>query len=411
MELATGLFLSEDGSLQRELVSLLVIVTIAAFTPLLVGLLRLKIAEVVFLLVFGIIFGPNLLNLIKVDPSIELLSELGLGFLFFLAGLELSPKSIRGQSGRLAISGWGISLVLAMGAAFLLERTGEIQDFIGFAIVLTSTALGTLLPMLRDSGELKTPFGNFFMGAGAWGEFGPVLAIAILLSTRSSWAAIVLLIVFAIIAYVVSQIPGKLATSRIRELLERGHHSSSQTGVRLTILLIVLLLTVASGFGFDAVLGAFTAGIIMRQYLPEEAESELQRRVEAIAFGIFIPVFFIVSGANIDILAIIAKPWPMLAVFVLILLVRGVPQFFLYRKAIPDTRDRTRFMLFVATGLPIIVAVTSVEVAAGHMTTNDASELVAAGALTVLVFPFIATMMRRKRPAGSQGEDRSEATA
>jgi Kef-type K+ transport system membrane component KefB len=224
MELATGLFLSEDGSLQRELVSLLVIVTIAAFTPLLVGLLRLKIAEVVFLLVFGIIFGPNLLNLIEVDPSIELLSELGLGFLFFLAGLELSPKSIRGQSGRLAISGWGISLVLAMGAAFLLERTGEIQDFIGFAIVLTSTALGTLLPMLRDSGELKTPFGNFFMGAGAWGEFGPVLAIAILLSTRSSWAAIVLLIVFAIIAYVVSQIPGKLATSRIRELLERGHH-------------------------------------------------------------------------------------------------------------------------------------------------------------------------------------------
>lgn len=411
MELATGLFLSDDGSLQRELVSLLVILAIAAFTPLLVGLLRLKIAEVVFLLVFGIIFGPNLLNLIQVDASIELLSELGLGFLFFLAGLELSPKSIRGQSGKLAVSGWGISLVLAMGAAFLLELTGEIQDFVGFAIVLTSTALGTLLPMLRDSGELKTPFGNFFMGAGAWGEFGPVLAIAILLSTRSSWAAIVLLIVFAVIAFVVSKIPGRFSNSRTRELLDRGYHSSSQTGVRLTILLIVLLLTVASGFGFDAVLGAFTAGIIMRQYLPEEAESELQRRVEAIAFGIFIPVFFIVSGANIDILAIIAKPWPMLVVFVLILLVRGVPQFFLYRKAIPDTRDRTRFMLFVATGLPIIVAVTSVEVAAGHMTTNDASELVAAGALTVLVFPFIATMMRRKSTAGSQGDERSEATA
>lgn len=394
----TGLVLSESDSLQREIYSLLTILVIAAFTPLIVGLLRIKVAEVVLLLVFGIIFGPNLVGAISVDSSIELFSELGLGFLFFLAGLELAPASIRGQSGRLAVSGWIISLAIAMAAAFALERTGEIQDFIGFAIVLTSTALGTLLPMLRDSGELKTPFGNFFMGAGAWGEFGPVLAIAILLSTRSSWAAIVLLIAFGLIAYVVSKIPGRFSTRRIHDILERGYHSSSQTGVRLTIVLIVLLLAIASSFGFDAVLGAFVAGIIMRQYLPEGVETELQRRVEAIAFGFFIPLFFIVSGANIDIMAIIAKPWPMLIVFVMLLLVRGLPQFFLYRKAIPDTRERTRFMLLVATGLPIIVAVTTVEVAAGHMTQNDASELVAAGALSVLFFPLIATMLRRKTP-------------
>lgn len=399
MQGVTGLFLSEDGSLQTELVSLVVILAIAAFTPLLVGLLRLKVAEVVFLLVFGIIFGPNLLNAITIDNSIDLLSELGLGFLFFLAGLELAPASIRGKPGRLALSGWLVSLALALGAAAILESTGEIQDFIGFAIILTSTALGTLLPVLRDSGELKTPFGNYFMGAGAWGEFGPVLAIAILLSTRASWAAIILLVVFGLIAFVVSKIPGRFSNnSRVMELLERGYHSSSQTGVRLTVLLIVLLLAIASAFGFDAVLGAFTAGIIVRQYLPAEVETELQRRVEAIAFGIFIPIFFIVSGANIDIHAIIANPWPMLAVFVLLLVVRGLPQFFIYRKAIPDTRDRARFSLLVATGLPIIVAVTTVEVAAGHMSQNDASELVAAGALSVLVFPLIATLMRRKTP-------------
>ncbi len=394
----TRLFVSEDASLQRELISLLAILAVAAFTPLVVGLLRIKVAEVVILIGFGVILGPFALNVIQVDGSIELLSELGLGFLFFLAGLELSPSSIRGQSGRLAFSGWAVSLALAMFAAFLLERTGEIQDFMGFAIVLTSTALGTLLPSLRDAGELKTPFGNFFMGAGAWGEFGPVLAIAILLSTRSSWAAILLLIAFAVIAFVVSKIPGRFSTSRTREVLEHGYHSSSQTGVRLTVLLIVFLLAIAGGFGFDAVLGAFTAGVIMRQYLPEGVETELQRRVEAIAFGIFIPIFFIVSGTGIDILAIIANPWPMLAVFVMLLLVRGLPQFFLYRKAIPDTRERTRFMFLVATGLPIIVAVTTVEVAAGHMTPNDASELVAAGALSVLVFPLVAMMLRRKRP-------------
>ncbi|MEK9737441.1 MAG: cation:proton antiporter, partial [Candidatus Nanopelagicales bacterium] len=203
----TGLVLSESDPLQREIYSLLTILVIAAFTPLIVGLLRIKVAEVVLLLVFGIIFGPNLVGAISVDSSIELFSEFGLGFLFFLAGLELAPASNKGQSGRLAVSGWIISLAIAMAAAFALERTGEIQDFIGFAIVLTSTALGTLLPMLRDSGELKTPFGNFFMGAGAWGEFGPELAIAILLSTRSSWAASALLIAFGLIAFVVSKFP------------------------------------------------------------------------------------------------------------------------------------------------------------------------------------------------------------
>ena len=231
---------------------------------------------------------------------------------------------MRGRSGKLAAIGWGISLLLAGIAVGLLEIAGIVSDFLGVAIALTSTALGTLLPVLRDSGRLATPFGRYFMAAGAWGEFGPILAISLLLSTQSKFLAVLTLVVFAVIAVVLAVLPGRLATERVRELLERGHRTSSQTAVRLTVLLMIALLALAGRFGLDVVLGAFIAGIIMRRYTPEgDEESVLQNKIEGIAFGFFIPLFFVVSGAGLDVRSIAANPLRLLLFFALLLVVRG----------------------------------------------------------------------------------------
>ena len=388
--------------MSEEFRSLVVITAIAAFTPLAVGLFRIKVAEVVLLLGAGIVFGPEFLGWIVVDDSIALLSELGLGLLFFLAGMELEQRAIRGESGRLAAIGWGISLVVAVAAALLMSFNGRIDDTVGVAIALTSTALGTLLPILRDRGELGTRFGTLFMGAGAWGEFGPIVAISVLLSTKSSFAAILSLVLFGVMAFVMATLPSRFAGDRVREVLARGHHTSSQTALRFTILLIVMMLAMAGLFGLDVVLGAFIAGIIVRRFAPPTSESALQVRIEAIGFGFLIPLFFIVSGANLDIRAIIADPLPMVRFFVYILIARGVTTYFLYARALPDRRERARFSLLVATGLPIIVAVTTIEVGAGAMSTADAAALVGAGALTVLAFPLIGNALVRKSPEPSQ---------
>ena len=183
MDLAAVMTSAASSDLAQELNSLLVIAAIAAATPLLVGLLRLPVAEVVLMLGFGILFGPEVLGWIQLDEAINLLAELGLAFLFFAAGLELEKHAVRGRSGKLALIGWSVSVALALLAAGALEVAGVIDDFLGVAICFTSTALGTLLPILRDKGLLKTPFGTYFMGAGAIGEFGPVLAISLLLTT------------------------------------------------------------------------------------------------------------------------------------------------------------------------------------------------------------------------------------
>lgn len=393
----------------EELRSLVVIAAIAAFVPLIVGLLRIKVAEVVLLLGAGIVFGPEVLNWIQVDDSIELLSELGLGLLFFLAGMELEQRAIRGQSGRLAAIGWVLSLVVASLAAIIMTATGKIHDTIGVAIALTSTALGTLLPMLRDRGELNTRFGTFFMGAGA-GEFGPIIAISVLLGTKSSFVAILSLIGFAIVAMILATLPSRLAGDRVRAILERGHHTSSQTALRFTMLLLILLLALAGSFGLDVVLGAFIAGIIVRRFAPPATDSVLQGKIEAIGFGFLIPLFFVVSGANLDIVSIIENPVPMLRFFAYILVARGLVQYFVYRRAIPDRRERARFSLYVATGLPIIVAVTSIEVQAGVMVPSNAAALVGAGALTVLVFPLVADRLVRGRTSAAPVQERAENT-
>jgi Kef-type K+ transport system membrane component KefB len=410
MDLVAAVATASSSDLTRELNSLLVIAAIAAATPLLVGLLRLPVAEVVLMLAFGVIFGPEVLGWIELDDAIDLLAELGLAFLFFAAGLELEKRAVEGRSGKLALTGWLVSAALALVAAGILQRLGVIDDFLGVAICLTSTALGTLLPILSDKGLLKTPFGNYFMGAGAIGEFGPVLAISLLLSTKSFWLALLSVALFAAVAFVFAKAPTLLRTNRVMAVIERGQETSAQTAVRLTALLLVALLAIAEDFGLDVVLGAFIAGIITKQLVPTSEQSVLQTKVEGIAFGIFIPIFFIVSGARLDISSILANPSLLFVFFVLLLIVRGIPQFVLYRRAIPHAKERAGYSLYVATALPIIVAVTSVELASGFMDPSVAAALVGAGALSVLVFPLVAQRLLPKR-SDSQEDERSDATA
>jgi Kef-type K+ transport system membrane component KefB len=395
----------------EEMLSLLVIAAIAAAVPLLVGLLRIRVAEVVMLLAGGVLFGPQLLGLITVSESISLLSELGLGMLFFVAGMELETRAVRGRSGRLAAIGWGVSLLIAGLVSLGLSLAGAVQDTLGVAIALTSTALGTLLPILRDSKELNTRFGTLFMGAGAWGEFGPIIAISVLLGTQQKFVAILTLAAFGIVAVLISLVPRKFANARVLAILEAGHSTSSQTAVRITMLLLIALLTIASSFGLDVVLGAFVAGIIARRIAPPSEESKLTVRVEAIAFGFLIPLFFVVSGANLDIDSIVENPGRLVLFFTLLAVVRGLPQFVIYRHAIPDARERGRFALLVATALPIIVAVTSLEVETGIMDPRNAAALVGAGALSVLVFPLVGARLVRGRTPIIEDQERAENTA
>lgn len=390
-----------ESTLGIDFRSLFSIVLLAAGIPLLVGLLNLRVAEVVFLIAGGIVIGPEVLNLVTVTDSIDLLAELGLGFLFFFAGYELDGAVLRGASGRQALIGWVASIALATVAVLALYSGGVINDTLGVAIALTSTALGTLLPMIRDSGRLETQFGRSFMAAGAVGEFGPILAIAILLGGRSSWLSLIVVIAFCVLAILIALVPRRFMSNRVLQIIERGHTTSQQTAVRIVVLLLVGLLALANSFSLDVVLGAFAAGIIVRFYTPSDHESLIKPKVEALAFGFFIPLFFVVTGVKLDIQSIIENPGRLLIFFMLLLVVRGLPQLLVYRRSVPNIADRAELSLFIATALPIIVAVTTVQVNAGIMRPANAAALVGAGALSVLVFPLLGQTIGRRGGSGA----------
>jgi Kef-type K+ transport system membrane component KefB len=392
--------------MEATAVSLFWIVLCAVAAPLLAGLVpRRLLPEVVLLLVFGVIIGPKVLGLAELDGGIEALRELGLGLLFLLAGYEIEMKELTGRGGRRALVTWLICFALALGLVFLLDLR---LDFLGaasarsaVAIALTSTTLGLLLPILKDGGLLNTRVGTAVVHHGAVGELGPVVAIALLLGTGGAFEAIVVLVVFGMVAVAVAMVSTRLRPgSSLYSLIKRGSETTAQTTVRLVVLLLVGLGVLAIVFDLDVVLGAFAAGFVLRRTLPEGDES-LEHKLDGLAFGLLIPIFFITSGMAIDPRAVAAEPMALIAFVVLILIVRGGPIFLassLERDPPGGPRaftrpDSLRIALYGATGLPIIVAVTSVAVKSGQMTDQHASLLIAGGAITVLALPMAASLL------------------
>jgi Kef-type K+ transport system membrane component KefB len=399
-------------------VSLFWIALAAAAAPLLAALVpRRLVAEVVLLLAFGMVIGPNVLALATVTEGIDLLSEIGLATLFLLAGYEIRLTELTGVGGRRALVTWLICFALAVGLVLALTQLGVLEDAqAAVAIALTSTALGTLLPILKSRGLLGTPVGAAVLNHGAVGELCPVVAMALLLGTRGALDSILVLAIFGVAAVVVALLAVRVPIdSGFRRLVVSGAETTGQTPIRLVILLLVSFSALAAAFELDLVLGAFASGFILRRILPA-GNASLDVKLEGLAFGLLIPVFFVVSGMAIDPSEVAAEPVILAAFVILILLVRGVPIFLASRTDRSPDQVGRRFSdreslvigLYGATGLPVIVAVTAVTVDSGHMSEQHASLLVAGGAITVLLLPMIASVLTPRadlRPQPSDSED------
>ena len=382
--------------------SLVVVVVVAALAPIIVDLLpgRLRLPQVVLLLVAGILVGPSVAGWAKPDP-VSLFSSVGLGFLFLLAGYELDPALLRERAGRLAAKSWLVSLVGAAALLGGLYAAGLVHSPVVAAIALTTTALGTLLPILRDNDMLNGQFGRYVFAAGAVGELGPVLAMALFLGTGGTLVEAVALVAFLMIAYLVAVLPSHARGTSIGEIILRREHSTSQTTLRLSIALLFVLLLAASDLGFDNVLGAFVAGMVLRRWSPGRIDL-LEAKLDAVGYGFFIPIFFVYSGMTLDVEAIIANPVPMLVFLVVMFVVRGLPALFWYRNELPRI-EQVQLVFITATALPLLVALTAVGVAKGTMTTGEQAGVIGAGVLSVLVFPLVAVgLQQRKAPHASK---------
>lgn len=360
---------------------------------------RLAPPVVVLELVLGIVIGPEVLGIARNDDFIEFFSNLGLGMLFFFAGYEIDFERIKGLPLKLGGWGWLLSVAVAYALGGILAATGVIASALYTGSAMATTAIGTLIPILRDNGELKSRFGTYLLAAGGAGEFGPILLLTIVLSTDHPLRESAILIAFALVAVALGIASIRWAGRRW-EALMATLEASSQLAVRVTMVLIFGLVFLASRLGLDLLLGGFAAGMIVRLILKGHEAEVFESKLTAIGFGFFIPFFFVASGIDFDLAALgsigaIAK---LVLFFALFLVVRGAPAMLLYRGVL-GARDRAALAFYSATELPLVVAITTLATESGHMHASTAAGLVGAAMLSTLVFPFVGLALRRHAEA------------
>jgi Kef-type K+ transport system membrane component KefB len=388
-----------------SLTDLLIVVAVAFAAPFVLGLFpRVRLPSVVLEIVAGIVIGPSLLGIVEVNQAIEVIALIGLGFVLFLAGLEIEFEKLRGRVLRLTALGFAASFVIAVVVGFGLSAAGLVETPLLVAIILCATSLGVIVPVLKDSGEISSPFGQLIVSAATIADFGAIILLTLFFSGEGGVGSTLLLLgaLLVLAAIVFVTVRGAEHSMRIRSDLVRLQDTTAQIRIRAAIVLFVGFAAVAQELGLEVILGTFIAGAIISLLDRDEVMThpDFRRKLEAMGFGFFIPVFFVTSGVRFDLDALVANAsnLAMVPVFLLaLLLVRGMPAL-LYRGVLGGRRTLVAGVL-QATSLPFIVAATAIGLELGLLDAAESAALIGAGLLSVLVFPLLGLTLLRGAPA------------
>ncbi len=384
--------------------SLLIVALVAVLAPLALGYAPgLRIPAVVVEIVAGVLLGPSGLGWIEIDLPVQVIGILGLAFLLFLAGLEIDLRLLRGRSLRLAAVGYACTLLLGLAVGLAAREAGWVSSATLLAIALSATSLGLVIPVLKDAGAIDSDAGRATIAAATVADFAAILLLSLAFSTSggSTGGRLVLLGAFVLlVAATAGTVLAAGRSMRLGDVLTRLQDTTAEIRVRLAVLLLIGFVLLAQRFGLESILGAFLAGAVVAA-VDRDASSHPNFRIklEAIGYGFLVPVFFISSGAKLDVGGLLAEPSALLRVpvyLLALLLVRGLPAL-LYLPSL-GRRGAVATGLLQATSLPFIVTATQIGVAIGQLSPVTAAALVCAGLLSVLIFPAVA--LAALRPAG-----------
>jgi Kef-type K+ transport system membrane component KefB len=372
---------------------------------------RIVLPTVVLEIVLGILIGPEGFDIAQVDSHIDFLSNLGLVFLFFFAGLELVEHHVARRSLVRGTAGWAISLAVGIAVGLGLHGAGLDAESWLLGVALSTTALGTLVPILADAGLLPTPLGSAVLGTGVAGEFWPIVVISIFLTgAYGALTETLLLVAFGAVVLVAATAALRARPPRVVQVLQQTIHTTGQAAVRLSVLSVAALVFLAIEVGFDFVLGAFAGGLVVGLALNSPEAAPVRMRLEGVGFGFLIPIYFVVTGMNFDLDSLLSATGLALAALFLTLfvVVRGTSALLWYRELGP--RRTLSLALCAATGLPLIVAIVGIGTDRGAIAADVGTSLIGAGMISVLVFPLLATAVA-SRESSPLGDARSTSAA
>jgi len=385
-----------------SLTNLLIVCVVAFAAPFLLGLFPgVRLPSVVLEIVAGIVVGPSVLRLVEADQAVAVVALIGLTFVLFLAGLEIDFSRLRGPVLRLTLLGFGLSFGLAVAVSLGLSAAGLVDTPLLVASILCATSLGVLVPVLKDAGEISSTFGQLIIAAASIADFGAIILLTIFFSGEGGTGSTLLLLgSLSVLAGVVfAVVRGAERSARIRADLLRLQDTTAQIRVRAALALFVGFAAIAEQLGLEAILGAFIAGAIISLVDADRVMThpDFRRKLEAIGFGFFIPVFFVTSGVRFDLAALTgsASNVAMVPVFlVALLVVRGVPAL-VYRRVLDGSHTAIAGIM-QATSLPFIVAATAIGMDLGLIDAAASAALIGAGLLSVLIFPLTGLVLLRR---------------
>jgi Kef-type K+ transport system membrane component KefB len=387
-----------------------VVAAVAFVAPLALGLVpMLRLPAVVLEIVLGIVVGPQVLGWAEVDGAVQVLNLIGLAFLLLIAGLEVDFDRLRGRLLRVSGLGFVLSFGIALVAGLALHAGGLVKSPLLVAIMLSATSLGVVIPVLKDGGRAGSPFGQLVIAGASIADIATIVLLSLFFSGESSGAGakIVLLGGFAaLVAAVGVSIAGAQRSMRLSAALVRLQDTTAQIRVRGTFLLLVVFVVLAEQFGLEAILGAFLAGAVLKLVDTDQAMTHPQfhRKLEAAGFGVFVPFFFVTSGLKFDLDALFASAGTVARVplfLAALLAARGLPAL-LYRRVVSGG-EVVAAGLLQATSLGFFVVAGQIGMQLGLISAANGAALVAAGLLSVLLFPVTALALLRGdgAPAGA----------
>ena len=386
-----------------------IIAAVAFILPLLLDLAHLRLVPVVVLeILAGIVIGPYGFHWVTADAPVQIFALIGLSFLLYLAGLEVDLARLRGPLARTAALGVGLSCVLALAVGVTLAGLGLILQPFFVPVVLIASSLGIVLPPLKASGYATSSVGQLVIASTSMAEFGAIILMSVFFTkiTPSSPQKIVLLAMLALLAVgVVAVVLRAERSKRLTALLLRLQDSTAQVRVRgVWVILAAFVVLAVVGLGIAAILGAFVAGVITRLIDPDASTGHPQFRLklDAIGYGVFIPVFFITTGIQFDVPALLSAPRALALVpvmLVALLFVHGIPVL-LYRHLVTH-RQAVAIGFFQATTLTFVLAAQQIGLSLNVIRPATGAALVTAALLSVIFFPLVALFLLGKAPASA----------
>lgn len=377
--------------------SLLILAVVAFFTPFLVARLKkIKIPYQVGEIFIGLILGKSFLNIIKPDVWIIFLSNLGLAYLMFLSGLEISFDDLKLKDNEtildskifFSIKMFIISLITSLVLSLSLKFIGIHSGTLFFALLFTASSPALIVPILKAKRILNSDFGQTLLIFGLIGELIALIGISFIASVSVhglSLKSFTFLIIFgaAFILYILSKILFKI--NDFSAVAFKNLHLS----VRGAFALVLILVALSAKVGSEIVLGSFLAGIIF-SLLVGKAKEEISHQLDVIGYGFLIPIFFIMIGVNIDLNSIIENPSSIAKIPVLLIiffLVKLIPCILLKKKYGTKNSLASSMLLTAQLSLAIIGAQMAKNL--GYINSSDYSAFVVTTVISCILFPIL----------------------